>query len=74
LPIPAAWCFWLQARLAFLILGVAKDDSAVILANFNRHDSIITLSSLEHGDCMVFGGLLGVERHLVDDALGFRTR
>ena len=54
---------------AFLILRVAEDDSAVVLADFNGHNPIVALSSLEHGDSKVFRDLLGVESHLVDDAL-----
>ena len=42
---------------AFLILRVAEDDSAVVLADFNGHNPIVALSSLEHGDSKVFRDL-----------------
>lgn len=48
---------------------MTEDDGATVLANFNRHNPIVALSGLEHGDCMVSGGLLGVESCLVDNTL-----
>lgn len=52
-----------------LILRMTEDDCATVLANFNGHNPIVALSGLEHGGCMVSGGLLGVESRLVDNTL-----
>src|SRR4051812_11090470 len=52
-----------------LALRMAVDDGAIVLADLDAHDPLVTLSSREHGNCVVLRALLGVEGRLVDDAL-----
>jgi hypothetical protein len=57
-----------RADTLILVFGMAEDHGAVVLANFDRDDPIVTLTGLEHSDSMILGSLFGVEKYLVDDA------